>query len=1611
LRYLDVHEDTRFAPTEEPSPEGTPVEQVIVTSDWLAGAFQLMADRETMRGIPTVVRTVSWIEGRYPGADGPARIRTFLRDAYDSWGTRYVVLGGNTEHVPTRYVQWEQEQIATDLYYQCLDREWNEDGDALYGEALRAEDLNGYVNDLAVDAGGDLWVATYHGLVVYDESVVDLHDVSTGLPSDEIQAVDIAPDGTVWVATGAGIARRTGGSWTVWTTADGLPSDLGTDVVAVSAGEAWVSTFLGIAHFDGLVWTSWGMEEGIPEPLVSGIALNGSAVWMITSQGAVKLEAEQIDIFNTTNSGILSHWLLTVAVDDSGNVWFGHSDNYFAEGGLSRFDGVSWTTDDFPARGGLSIHDFEFLSGGNGFWAATGQGLLHRDTGADTLYGPENGLAGMEQYSVVDRGGGEIAVGGAEGVSMGTPGNWTILDETNGLPIGVVDYDDIDLLPELAVARIPAVDSTEVALYFQKLRDYRAGLNVDRVDHALFMGEMLFEGVDGKDFCLAAKAEFPVSFSFEELYETDGTLDAAAALAALDYGPGYVVQVAHGSYDVIGVGPGLELLFNSDLDGIDSGGRFSFYDVYSCNTGGFDQDCSMEHLLLNPNGGAIGTVSNTREAHPGADAKLSEAFFTALFASTSSEPCTVMREVIEQAVTDDPDTYRLMNGTRRALLTRSYLGAATLSLWRDAPAPLAVTHPATVPFRRADFSLTVTDSTSGQPIDGALVCLSKGIEDYAFGRTDSTGSITFDFRPESAGSVTVFVSAPEYAHYEGSAAVDAASGPNPVAEGWQLLSPPGRAFPDTDWTISLGVRNFGEASLGGWTLTLTTPHPEITIIDSSGTLDELGAGAFAWTSGFPIRLSSALPDSTEFTLSLHGTGPPGNFDEEYVLTASKPGLALDGLTVNGVTIRPRITNTGSAATGPLTGTLRSVGSGTVIDSLGAGPSADPGQTVEFTDGFDVLGELEDRFELRVIASDGTELVRDIDRESPAGVTSAMSEPLDTGARLTWDASPSPDLAGYRVLGRDNGGPWVDEFSHLVTQGGQAEVSFGRAARRDFLVLAVDSSGHESADSSFIEAYSSPETMPGWPLQLISQVGPSPIVAVDLDGDGVKEILLGSMWEANSVHVFRLDGTEWNDGDQDSGTPGIFGETDGRIHATPLAVDIDGDQQMEIFAGSFDGFVYGWRTDGPAGVPPPDLPGWPVDHNLAAVRNSPVAGDLDGDQELEIVTVCTDARVRAYETNGTLMSGWPYETGQGNLGSTPAVHDLNGDSLEDLVFGATDSTLCVVSGNGSDLPGWPVHLGAKVLCSPVLADVDGDEDMEIFVQDRNGLAWGFQHDDQDTTPGPDVLPGWPVQLAQLDVTPPSPALADLDADSVPEIVFGTSEELAILRADGTPFPGWPANVTSDVRNSPVIADIDGNGELDVIVGTGEWKLEAYHLDGTVVPGWPRRFYEAPKSTPFVGDFDGDGDLDMVLGSDDRWIRVLDLDAPALPGSAPWPGYHGSADQRGVYFPTPTLPTDVTLEIPAPLPGRFALLPAAPNPFRAATDLRFALPRQTLVRLDVYAVDGRRVATPLAGELLPAGVHTVAWNGRDRANRPVASGVYFLRLRAGSETRTGKVLRLR
>ena len=109
----------------------------------------------------------------------------------------------------------------------------------------------------------------------------------------------------------------------------------------------------------------------------------------------------------------------------------------------------------------------------------------------------------------------------------------------------------------------------------------------------------------------------------------------------------------------------------------------------------------------------------------------------------------------------------------------------------------------------------------------------------------------------------------------------------------------------------------------------------------------------------------------------------------------------------------------------------------------------------------------------------------------------------------------------------------------------------------------------------------------------------------------------------------------------------------------------------------------------------------------------------------------------------------------------------------------------------------------------------------------------------------------------------------DGQSDPDYSRGT---VWAINGDGGDVPGSPPVETeNNISSSPAIGDIDRDGQLEVVVGsaksaeggTGTW-VYAWNADRSVVPGWPKVTAGDVPAPPALGDLDGDGDLEIVIG---------------------------------------------------------------------------------------------------------------------------------------------------
>jgi hypothetical protein len=98
-------------------------------------------------------------------------------------------------------------------------------------------------------------------------------------------------------------------------------------------------------------------------------------------------------------------------------------------------------------------------------------------------------------------------------------------------------------------------------------------------------------------------------------------------------------------------------------------------------------------------------------------------------------------------------------------------------------------------------------------------------------------------------------------------------------------------------------------------------------------------------------------------------------------------------------------------------------------------------------------------------------------------------------------------------------------------------------------------------------------------------------------------------------------------------------------------------------------------------------------------------------------------------------------------------------------------------------------------------------------------------------------------------------------------------------------------------------------------------------------------------------------------------------------------------------------------PSPGPRVAVLLAPTPNPARSATTIAFELPASESVTLEIFDTTGRLTRVLSTETTFAAGRHAVKWDGTSRTGQRVASGIYFVRFRAGQQRGMQRVVMLR
>ena len=513
----------------------------------------------------------------------------------------------------------------------------------------------------------------------------------------------------------------------------------------------------------------------------------------------------------------------------------------------------------------------------------------------------------------------------------------------------------------------------------------------------------------------------------------------------------------------------------------------------------------------------------------------------------------------------------------------------------------------------------------------------------------------------------------------------------------------------------------------------------------------------------------------------------------------------------------------------------------------------------------------------------------------------------------------------------------------------------------------------------------PDLEPGFPVQTeihggVSMTGPVVNVRVgNIDPDPQLEILVSGLAQG-PLYAFNHDGT-WVLGWPVNYYPRQFFPTLGNLY--------EPSPELEIFSGQF---VYREPETPPGPLLALTgagswLKGWPKDSEYDVSAPATLA-DLNGDGVDEIIVYEGRFSIYAYLSNGNLLPGWPIEASD----SAHAVADLDGDGDLEIVtitdWTSTGGYIVAYHHDGHRMEGLYVFVQPTHHVFPVIGDVDGDHVPEIMVYtSRNDYPFNvLLVISPDGTIEQELPNSFLINNAYCGSWNP-PALADMDGDSIPEIVIGIPGVIAVYKGDGRLLPGFPVVWGSCfnydlANNAPVVGDINGDGFPEIVFTNQNENGSVWAFDrfGQLLPQFPKTMYVGFGGVPAIADLDLDGRNEIIVlnevfpdfaGLYDR-IWVYDLGGENH-GKIEWGQAGGGPQNWGSYPPPPLLP-GVNLYLHEP-----GMIGMQPGP-QASFGLHYGnlgVPIAPSVTLTATLPVGMVYVGDNSGVTPVVNAHTVAW----------------------------------
>lgn len=408
----------------------------------------------------------------------------------------------------------------------------------------------------------------------------------------------------------------------------------------------------------------------------------------------------------------------------------------------------------------------------------------------------------------------------------------------------------------------------------------------------------------------------------------------------------------------------------------------------------------------------------------------------------------------------------------------------------------------------------------------------------------------------------------------------------------------------------------------------------------------------------------------------------------------------------------------------------------------------------------------------------------------------------------------------------------------------------------------------------------------------------------------------------------------------------FNEIDVGTWSSPFCADLDGDGLLELIIGSVDGFLYLYEQDA-AGSTEFNLVSTDLTPGLIDVGQSsaPFFTDLDNDGLLDMITGKYDGNVGHYEQDFAGAPGFSLVSGYFNNINVGLFSTVSGVDIDN------DNLLDLIIGE------WDGNLNHYE------QNAEGSESFTLITETFNNIDVGANA---------------------------APCFTDIDNDGLWDLIIGEKDgNLNHYEQDESGSYDFTL-VSEDLSGNTVtrksaacFTDLDDDGLLDVIVGDSNNGLHHFEQEAAgsavIVPVTDdfAGLGQIHEAKPVFADLNGDGLEDLIIGNLNGGIRYL---------------------QRN---------QDTAVKESNTKPGVFEVLPNYPNPFNPATTIRYSLPESAHVTVSIYNLMSQKINV-LASRVMPAGLHTVLWDGQDMHGRSVESGMYICRIQAGEFMRSIKIM---